>query len=513
MLYLQQSLGIDFREDTLRVVLLGRAFNRVVLVDYLIKRYPTVTDKAREGDVVGEMVADLKSFLARNTRPPEVILGLPRDKVILREVNLPILAPEELKELISYEIERHIPLPSQEVYYDYKIMGKVSESKQKIILGLIRKEDLDFYLMIMERADLIPTLATPVTFALQDCPACEDLDDRTLGLLVDFGEREFELDLVRGNKVLFSRSIPVKEGRLDDDFIMDQGTRTEEPAATDEAPSPIDMQTRTLGSGLLTTVGQWLRATDPPLTDPLKRVILTGINTYDYPYLADYFHEQAGIEVLIPNPFQGLTDKKIPGRIASALALATGLSAKGLKERFIDVNLLPPEMRVRKKSHAFGMALILISLLFLLLTSTVYTGFGKDNRFYLPKRMKLNKVLTASQDLQDQVQEVKDLTLRIEQVSQETRKIQDLMNSRVSKLEILKELSVLIPEDAWLDRITIANDGIEINGYADSSSILIGTLEDSPLFENVIFPSTITKRGGEKERFRIKADIQKGLSE
>jgi Tfp pilus assembly protein PilN len=147
------------------------------------------------------------------------------------------------------------------------------------------------------------------------------------------------------------------------------------------------------------------------------------------------------------------------------------------------------------------------------MTSTAYTGFGKSNRFYLPKRMRLNRVLTASEDIQDKVQEVKELFLRIEKVSQEVQEIQNLMNSRVSKLEILKELSVLIPEDTWLDKISIANDGIELNGYADSSSALIGILEDSPLFENVIFPSTITKRGGEKERFRIKLDIQKGLSE
>ena len=513
MIFLQHSLGLDFREDTVRAVLLGKTLKSEVLIDHFIKRYPSITDKTREAEVVDEMVADLNSFLAGHARPPEVVLGLPRDKVILREINLPLLGTEELKELISYEIERHIPLPSQEVYYDYQLMGKVSDSKQKVILGIIRKEDMDFYLNILQRAALVATLATPVTFALKDCPTCIDLGDQSLGLIVDFGEREFELALIRENKILLSRSIPVKDGKVDDDFIMDQKGFPEGENQMEEETVSIDSQTRTLGTGLLQTVGQWLRATDPPLTEDLKRIILTGSNAYDYPYLADFFHKQSGIEVLLPNPFQGLTDKKIPGRIVSALAMATGLAAKGLKEKFSDINLLPPEMRIRRTSHAFSFALVLIVLLFLLLTVTAYTGFGRSNSFYLPKKMELEKVFNASIQLKDEVQQVKELSEKIDRVSKEAEEIQLLMNGRVSKLEILKELSVLIPEDAWLDKVLVTNDTIEINGYADSSSFLIGILEDSPLLENVIFPSTITKRGGQKERFRIKADIQKGLKE
>jgi general secretion pathway protein L len=513
MFYLQQSIGLDFREDMLRAVLLGKTVKKDVLIDYLIKRYASIKDKTREGEVIDEMVADLKSFLAGRQRPPDVILGLPRDKVILREINLPILEKEELKELISYEIERHIPLPSQEIYYDYQVMGKISESKQRIILGIIRKEDLDFYLTILERVGLVPTMATPVTFALKDCPACMDLGDQSPSLMVDFGEKEFELALVRGSKFLLSRSIPFKEGRLDDDFIMDQKGLPEEKEKMEEDSTSINIQTKILGDGLLHTVGQWLRATDPPLNEDLKRIVLTGVSTYDYPLLADYFHDQSGIDVLIPNPFHNLTEKKIPGRIVSALAIATGLATKGLKEKFSDINLLPPEMRVRRTSHAFSFSVVLLVLLFLLLTATTYTGLGENSSFYFPNSMKLEKVSNASNQLQDQVREVKALSQDIDKVSKEAEEIQNLMMGRVSKLEILKELSVLIPEDAWLDKISITNETIEINGYAESASFLIGTLEDSPLFENVIFPSTITKRGGQKERFRIKADVQKGLQE
>ncbi len=511
MLVLQQSLGIDLREDTLRLVLLGKTFKGVVLIDHFIKEYPGLLDKSREGEVQDELVADLKSFIMDHSKPNDVILGIPRQKVILRELRLPALSPEELKDLITYELEKHIPLPSQEIYYDYKEIGDVADNERKILLGIIKKEDLDYYLMLLERAELFPALATPLCYALKDCPGCNHFETQSLGLQVDLGERELELELVKGDKLLFSRGIPIKGNRLDDDFIVYQKESTE--GEEKEEGEGIDPYTRAIGSGVLYIVRQWLRATKSPVGNNVQKAILTGLGTYESS-LSDYLHNQWGIDVYIPNPFQGITDKKIPGRKGAALAMATGLAIKGLQEKLSDLNLLPIEMRVTRRSNALTFSFIFIGLLFLILTMTAYTGFGRYNQLYLPKRLKLEKVINNSNELQENVKAVKMVSQKIDTISKEVEEIENLLDSRVSKLDILKELSEIIPSEAWLDKSFIDNENIEINGYADTSSILIGILEDSPFFENVIFPSTITKgRGRDKERFRIKAGIQKGLRE
>ncbi|MBN2372849.1 pilus assembly protein PilM [bacterium] len=508
MFLFQQSLGIDFREDTLRLVLLGKTIKGTILVDHLIKRYPNLADKPREGEAIDELVADLNAFFSDRSRPSEVILGIPRQKVILREIHLPALEREELKEIITFEIEKHIPLPSQEIYYDYQTMEKVSESENRIMLGLIKKEDMDFYLNILERAQLIPTLATPLSYVLKDCPGCNHFAGQDLGAMVDIGEKEIEIDLLQGSSLVFSRSLSIKDEGLDEDSAM----TNREPSSKDEEEGLMDKKTRAIGTGLLGIVKQMFRTIKHPVDEGLARIVLTGMGAYDL-HLSDFLHESSGIDVYIPNPFHGLTEKSISGRKASALAMATGLAVKGLKESFTDLNLLPVEMRVRRTSHAFSFAVILLSLLFLLLTATAYTGFGKSGWFYLPKRLKLERVVNTSKQLQDQVRDIRIVSQRIDETSKKIDEIRTLMKKRVSKLEILQELSAIIPESVWLDKADIANDKIEINGYADASSSLIGIMEDSPLLENVIFPSTITKRPGEKERFRIIANIQRGLTE
>jgi hypothetical protein len=80
-------------------------------------------------------------------------------------------------------------------------------------------------------------------------------------------------------------------------------------------------------------------------------------------------------------------------------------------------------------------------------------------------------------------------------------------------MEVLSELTGLIPKDAWISNFHYKVSGSEdkdslkgeliISGFARSSSILISTLEDSPFFEKVEFVGPIKKRRG-MEEFKIK---------
>ena len=82
----------------------------------------------------------------------------------------------------------------------------------------------------------------------------------------------------------------------------------------------------------------------------------------------------------------------------------------------------------------------------------------------------------------------------------------------MSKLDILKELTQLIPESMWLNRFSYderkEKKGIEISGYADTASEIIPILEESELFEDVKFKSSIVKdKGKNKERLNVEAIV------
>ncbi len=92
-------------------------------------------------------------------------------------------------------------------------------------------------------------------------------------------------------------------------------------------------------------------------------------------------------------------------------------------------------------------------------------------------------------------------------------------NVEVSKIEILEEVTQLLPSTVWVWNLKYTGKELEISGFADSSSDLIPLFDKSPLFEKVEFLAPVTKERDrkmgvdkEKERFKIKMGLEGGRS-
>src|SRR5262249_46176465 len=72
---------------------------------------------------------------------------------------------------------------------------------------------------------------------------------------------------------------------------------------------------------------------------------------------------------------------------------------------------------------------------------------------------------------------------------------------------LLKELSDVVPADAYLTTFNLRNDRLTLDGFARSASDIITALEKSKHFKNVSFTSPTT-RTGDKERFSLVAEVE-----
>lgn len=81
-------------------------------------------------------------------------------------------------------------------------------------------------------------------------------------------------------------------------------------------------------------------------------------------------------------------------------------------------------------------------------------------------------------------------------------------NKELSKVEVLHQLTHIVPDHTWVTRIAVENGETKIDGESDKASTMIELLESQPAFRDVEFVSPITKnvRTG-KERFQIKAKL------
>jgi general secretion pathway protein L len=75
---------------------------------------------------------------------------------------------------------------------------------------------------------------------------------------------------------------------------------------------------------------------------------------------------------------------------------------------------------------------------------------------------------------------------------------------RVPIVELLSELTELLPDDTWLQQLSIRGKNVELQGESAQATTLIELLEDSPRFESVAFRAPLTQvRGAATERFSI----------
>jgi Tfp pilus assembly protein PilN len=105
-----------------------------------------------------------------------------------------------------------------------------------------------------------------------------------------------------------------------------------------------------------------------------------------------------------------------------------------------------------------------------------------------------------------QVQEAKALQ---DEIGELRKQIDILVPGQERRVTVLmKELSELVPGDAYLASMSLRNERLVLDGFARSASDLISALEKSKHFKNVTFTSPTT-RVGDKERFALSAEVEK----
>ena len=201
------------------------------------------------------------------------------------------------------------------------------------------------------------------------------------------------------------------------------------------------------------------------------------------------------------------TREKIP-----TLSAAVGLALKGLNGVPLDVNFIPRELRPKKKKNwSLICGVSLIVLLLLGLSSYTISFFVKE-RFYLA-------------ELTGRVNALKGSVNKIEQMKEDIAEIENTIGSvekikvnEISKLDLLKELTEIIPEEMWLTRFSYTEKKeereIDLSGFANAASEIIPILEESEFFEDVKFKSSIVKdKSTDKEKFNLTATVSRNTSE
>jgi general secretion pathway protein L len=194
-------------------------------------------------------------------------------------------------------------------------------------------------------------------------------------------------------------------------------------------------------------------------------------------------------------------------------ALLDDLAAWGWRPDIVDMadhaapgayNLLPEKYRPAKSPWP-RIANIALAVIIVVLIGT----------------LAMQPILSArseAENLEEQVRktgktakEVEDLRQQADNLLHQTRFLQNKKRTEPVLVDMLEELSRVIPDNTWLNGLQYKDRRIVVQGQSPSASSLIELIEASAHFKNTSFVSPVTKDSGSGlERFQIASDVING---
>ncbi len=169
---------------------------------------------------------------------------------------------------------------------------------------------------------------------------------------------------------------------------------------------------------------------------------------------------------------------------------------------FNRVNLLPPELRKKpQKGYRLINYFLLFAVCLLLLGNLALPVWQKSTY------AKALEVELA--DFKRQSAETVALREKVDRAKLENRFLENKKINSLQILQILNELTLVMPDDTWISNFELRDKTVHLHGQSVASAALIPLIDASPLFRNVSFRSPVTQnKQNNTERFYISAELE-----
>ena len=127
-------VGLDIGSSSVKAVELQKRGNRLELTNLGLESLQpdTIVDgQIMELNNVSNVITSI--FQEHQIRTPRVAAGVSGHSVIVKNIVLPQMSEEELRESFSWHAEEHIPFDIADVNLDYQLTGTTSDAIQVLM--------------------------------------------------------------------------------------------------------------------------------------------------------------------------------------------------------------------------------------------------------------------------------------------------------------------------------------------------------------------------------------------
>ncbi len=184
---------------------------------------------------------------------------------------------------------------------------------------------------------------------------------------------------------------------------------------------------------------------------------------------------------------------------------ARGLAPSGvdvsLDGRPAGLNLLPPERRHRVSNRRTRLNLLLGAVTVLVLALVMAQSLWL-------RQAQVEKLELAIEEVQVEARRVQNIRTQIEDASEAAGYMFARRAENPPTVNVLAEVTRILPDDTYLDRLRVWDGGVQIQGKSDNAQQLIELVNLSPLFDDAGFRGSTRLDGRtQKEVFDLRAEF------
>ena len=456
-----RSVGLYVTPERLYLVRMRKSLLRLAVLEAESRELPPRDDPASRKQALSET---LRSFLPHfDPAKDPLYVCLSSDQVMSLELFLPQVAGENLSQVVEYEIERHLPFPRAEIYYDFLPMGNKGD-KVGLLLFAVRKRLVDEVLEVFSTFGAKPrgveSSATALSNYLLFCnrgisgPALllggENQDWEIIGLNAKSNGWKQEAVLAFSHRLPHSNWV--------------QG------AGRELFYSSLRESPRFFGWG---NAAEFFRS----VTEEVPQ----------YEDLLDLGKGKLGSDEAMADP---------------AFLPAAGAALRGLREATFALNLLPG---AKEEGRGRTLSWLNTSLTILLLIGLIAWG----GSYPIKDEIRLRQLQKENQKLAPSVEALRREETELNRLRKEIAFFSGLKERRGVVMRMLDELSRIVPNNAYLSNLRFHEGTVELQGSAENASGLVPLLERSPVFENVTFNAPSSRGRDNRDTYSLKMEIER----
>jgi type IV pilus assembly protein PilM len=268
--------------------------------------------------------------------------------VIIKKIELPVMAPEELAESIQWEAEQYIPFDINDVRLDYVLLSDPAAGgdQMEVLLVAVKRDKVNDYVSVISQSGKVPALVDVDAFAIQNCYEVNyDLDPMKVVALVNMGAGVTNINILARGTTVFWRDISFGGNQFSEALQREFNLSFEQAEALKRGES-VDRYSSADARPVLESVGGEMAAEIQKTFDffgatssegSVDELVLSG-GCAMTPQLQQVLRERFGVPTELMDPLRRISFKESDFNgdwlrsVAPMMAVSVGLAVRKLGE-------------------------------------------------------------------------------------------------------------------------------------------------------------------------------------